>query len=1088
VREFADNVLKYGRDTYGPKHTPLFVDGLNVNTHEPVKWIAPNGDRWILSNLASQQTLFRTLDGLTRITGDQKYKQAAMDAIKYAFENLRSPNGLLYWGGHAAYDAETNRPCGRGTHELKGTYPYYELMWEVDPQATKQFIEAFWSGHIRDWSRLILDRHCYNMTQPLNKPWEYEYKGGSAFSDGGGGSTGYDMIHAGSDMFYAAALLTKLSVDKTPLCWGKRLAQRYIDARNPKTGISPIGFRGDLTPYTYVFPRPEFSNQTIWAVNQYYYMSTPGVIVSPITRIWLCQLLLSEELGYEGEAFRRWAHEELTAIGKISYNKQRNVYVPISEDGTSIEGYFCVDDGPLGPKGSRLIAFPARPYDFLAYTVAYRITNDKFMWDIARNIAIGNNYGDIGASPMEGPQLNYLSTMTDPYGLMGFLQLYQATGSHAMVTMAERIADNILIERLHNGLFVGASQLVFCKFDTIDSLALLYLYLASCGRKEIQLPQVYPGISFFDMPYRYKDEVIDNFIYTHTDSFLPLSIQEAAATNNIDLVKSLIEEGNDVDSWEDTYKNTALHRAAISGHKEIAELLINAGARIDAKAGSDTPLHYAVEYGHKDIAELLIANGADLNAARDYPAGDTPLHTAVRVGNKDIIELLVAKGADLNVKNNDGQTPLDIVVNKGYVDTAKLLISKGADINVTDNRGSSLLHLAAQNGQQDIAELLIDKGADINIKNKSGETPLDIAVREGHRGIVELLVAKGAKVSSIFVAAAIGDLAKVKAFLEEGADVNTKGPRGQTALHIAASEGHKQIVELLIENGADINAGDNLNRTAAEFAMDNNHSHIVELLISRDADVSPLHLAISMKDETKALSLIENGADVNKKTRYGTTPLHTAVQAGMKNIVELLIKKGADINAKNNWGWTPINFSIYSGKEDIFELIVAAGADVNTKSGSDKTPLQYAKQRGLTEIVEILRKHGAIEEQEKAPENTPAPKEDKETDPNAVELKNLDAEDLSSKETQQIIPPSQMTTSLIHLFSPHPFVLRSELIHQYRSIVFPTFIPSCNSPKAVIQIQPKYDYRFIPFCALNTAIRCEETRKNANSCENPKTC
>jgi hypothetical protein len=27
VREFADNVLKYGRDTYGSKHTPLFVDG-----------------------------------------------------------------------------------------------------------------------------------------------------------------------------------------------------------------------------------------------------------------------------------------------------------------------------------------------------------------------------------------------------------------------------------------------------------------------------------------------------------------------------------------------------------------------------------------------------------------------------------------------------------------------------------------------------------------------------------------------------------------------------------------------------------------------------------------------------------------------------------------------------------------------------------------------------------------------------------------------------------------------------------------------------------------------------------------------------
>ncbi|MFC1764700.1 hypothetical protein ACFL6U_21855 [Planctomycetota bacterium] len=32
VREFADNVLKYGRDTYGPKHTPLFVDGMSIQS------------------------------------------------------------------------------------------------------------------------------------------------------------------------------------------------------------------------------------------------------------------------------------------------------------------------------------------------------------------------------------------------------------------------------------------------------------------------------------------------------------------------------------------------------------------------------------------------------------------------------------------------------------------------------------------------------------------------------------------------------------------------------------------------------------------------------------------------------------------------------------------------------------------------------------------------------------------------------------------------------------------------------------------------------------------------------------------------
>ena len=90
VRTFADNVLKYGRDNYGPKHTPLFVNGLNIHTHEPVKWINPDGTKWILSNLASQQHLFRTLDGLSTVTGDLTFRKAAMEAIGYAFDHDRT--------------------------------------------------------------------------------------------------------------------------------------------------------------------------------------------------------------------------------------------------------------------------------------------------------------------------------------------------------------------------------------------------------------------------------------------------------------------------------------------------------------------------------------------------------------------------------------------------------------------------------------------------------------------------------------------------------------------------------------------------------------------------------------------------------------------------------------------------------------------------------------------------------------------------------------------------------------------------------------------------------------------------------------
>jgi len=186
VRTFADNVLKYGRDTYGFKHAPLFVDGLNIHTHEPVKWISKDGEKWILSNLASQHNLFRTLDGLTKITGDPKYQKAAEQATEYAFANLRSPNGLLYWGALVAYDALGERVRGGNTHVVKALYPYYELMWRANPEATKQFIEALWSGHILNWSNLEMDRHCYQMNQPLEKPWKYEYKGGPVFLQGEG--------------------------------------------------------------------------------------------------------------------------------------------------------------------------------------------------------------------------------------------------------------------------------------------------------------------------------------------------------------------------------------------------------------------------------------------------------------------------------------------------------------------------------------------------------------------------------------------------------------------------------------------------------------------------------------------------------------------------------------------------------------------------------------------------------------------------------------------------------------------------------------------------------------------------------------
>ncbi len=427
VRTFADNVLTLGKDTYGEKHTPLFVDGLNIYNHEPAKWIR-DGEEWILSNQASRQNLFRCFVGLTNLTKDNKYRRSAEEAIKYAFENLRGPNGLLYWGGHMAYNAQSeNIVMEQRSHEFKCHYPYYELMWEVDPKITKRFIDALWGAHILNWSNLEFNRHA-KFENIIENPWDNKYEGGEVFFWG----TGLTFLNAGSDLYYAAAVLSKLSGEKKPLVWAKRLSNRYIETRNPKTGIGGFQFsqsrtarfgpqnpniRGDRAQNQYgeYFPGHFVVEGTLFPC----YGNTPAV------RPQITQMLLGEMLGEDGKEFTRWALEELTAWGKSAYRMEDNSFIPMLTDGTSMEGFVCKKDGYFGPKGRVLTAGKGGPIDFRTYAMGFRISNDEFLWKMARNIAMGNDFGDIGLASKDEPQLNLQTANSDVSTLFGFLELYK---------------------------------------------------------------------------------------------------------------------------------------------------------------------------------------------------------------------------------------------------------------------------------------------------------------------------------------------------------------------------------------------------------------------------------------------------------------------------------------------------------------------------------------------------------------------------------------------------------------------------------------------------------------------------------------
>ena len=77
-------------------------------------------------------------------------------------------------------------------------------------------------------------------------------------------------------------------------------------------------------------------------------------------------------------------------------------------------------------------------------------------------------------------------------------------------------------------------------------------------------------------------------------------------------------------------------------------------------SSKNTPMHIAVQLDRKDIAQLLLTYGAKLNEKNEKE--NTPLHLAVLLSRTDFVDFLLLKGAELNMKNYAGKTPLNLAL------------------------------------------------------------------------------------------------------------------------------------------------------------------------------------------------------------------------------------------------------------------------------------------------------------------------------------------------------------------------------------------------------------------------------------------
>lgn len=103
--------------------------------------------------------------------------------------------------------------------------------------------------------------------------------------------------------------------------------------------------------------------------------------------------------------------------------------------------------------------------------------------------------------------------------------------------------------------------------------------------------------------------------------------------------------------------------------------------------------------------------------------------------------------------------------------------------------------------------------------------------------------------------------------------------------------------------------------------------------------------------------LLDNGANVDRKTVGDFTPLHAAASSGHKAMVELLLKRGADPNLLNGENETALHAAATKGFRAVAEVLIAHSANVNATGPTGQTPLHEAVKQNQPELVRLLLAH-----------------------------------------------------------------------------------------------------------------------------------
>eukprot|EP00746_Dinoflagellata_sp_MGD_P136543 gnl/MRDRNA2_/MRDRNA2_70454_c0_seq1.p1 gnl/MRDRNA2_/MRDRNA2_70454_c0~~gnl/MRDRNA2_/MRDRNA2_70454_c0_seq1.p1 ORF type:complete len:165 (-),score=33.64 gnl/MRDRNA2_/MRDRNA2_70454_c0_seq1:255-749(-) len=144
-----------------------------------------------------------------------------------------------------------------------------------------------------------------------------------------------------------------------------------------------------------------------------------------------------------------------------------------------------------------------------------------------------------------------------------------------------------------------------------------------------------------------------------------------------------------------------------------------------------------------------------------------------------------------------------------------------------------------------------------------------------------------------------GDLARVQAALENGADIEFHPKYDFTAMTWAAQGGHLKVVEFLVSRKANMDALDGVGWSILMHAAYRGHVDVVKFLLAHGAkkdhwnngpgNHTALHTACLNEHCEVVRVLLEAGADRHRKNQDGDQPFHIAQEKKNQELMDVFM-------------------------------------------------------------------------------------------------------------------------------------------------------------------------------------------------------